>query len=481
MALPQQIGFPGVTRPKSNPWVAQTFSGPGPKQFVANDPNYFRPGAKPKETFLTKPKAKPAFGTKSNRALAKAALGRGILAPLGPVSLLYDAYTLGYLLGTLVELPRDWQHPSDRELTFPAGWNVTNVTLPNDDLGWRDQHHEPDHRYWVDPIIGGDASCNVTAPQHRHEYLAENFPTLMWTPQDLVDGLVTSVEEYGHLDARPLHPGWAGDTHGGARLRSIARTSGSLLPTFTNAPRTVTETVPALVPLFEPLHPPANRPIPGARPVPRPNPVGNPYQSPWEAPQVGPSPAGRPSPGPASPPELTIGVGPRPGGAPSPRPVSRPQPPGPREKERKFDVRRGGGVTQVITQAAGEVTEFLDALDAFYDALPPECKPGMYQIHAKGGGKVWVKRWNPNVQQRAAAVYKCFEHLDPTKLFQNVLKETVIDTAVGKANRAIRRLTPGRPLGLSAGPWDTAYAELAQEAKDSGNKGVDFDPFSWLP
>ena len=467
MPAPQALGYPGLTRPASNPWTPQTFGG----RSSSGNP-YTRPAALApsdlgrnvnlgRETFLRDESPRYFGKKKAQQKIAQAFLSRGLPGPLGVPGLLYAAYELGYMIGgELVELPRDWQHPDDRALTFPTGWHIQAPAWPTDDLGWYDQHHKEGERFWTTGALSNPPLNCADFPPHVNEWWEANAPSAMRDPQQMVDGPGDHYVQWVHADARPAHPLWGGHTHGGAREFEWTRLSGTGRPASSNPPRTVGATAPSIVPFHEPLHPPANRPGAGVSPAPRPRPGDNPYLSPFESPVVGPTPGEFVEPGSSTVPRVvtppTIVVG-QPTVANNP--VSRPQPPGRDVKERKFDPRRNGRF-QYIAQGIGEVTEFLDALDAFYDALPPECKPGMYQIHAKGGRKIWVKRWNPNVKQRAAAVYRCFEHLDPSTVFANVLGETVEDLVIGKIAKRIRKLTPGRPLGLQAGPWDTFYGQL---------------------
>ncbi len=148
--------------------------------------------------------------------------------------------------------------------------------------------------------------------------------------------------------------------------------------------------------------------------------------------------------------------------APAPfAPASPRQPPGKGEKEKKQIIRRNG-VIQAIRLGVGEVTEFLDALAAFYEALPKHLRPGYYQLHRADGSTFWVKRWNPSVRQRAEAVYRHFDQLNLTSVWQNVLANEIEDRLIGSASRRAgeqaRRI--GLSRGLQFGPWDTFYSGL---------------------
>lgn len=230
-------------------------------------------------------------------------------------------------------------------------------------------------------------------------------------------------------------------------------------------PGTATETkwveVPQILPAVDP--PPARTNDPQENPEtergPRPRPTF------IEVPAVTP----RPRPGTVSqpvPPAVVLVPGRGPAVSPGPItnptavPAPRPARDGTGVTDRKARVRYGT-VVQYIRRVVGGVTEFLDALDAFYYALPKSARPGWYLIHGRGGQLVWVKRWNASVAQRIQAVRQHYPEVDLTTLFQNILRMEVTDRLAGSAsnrlNRSQRsnRYAPDRAPGYEFGPWDT--------------------------
>ena len=110
-----------------------------------------------------------------------------------------------------------------------------------------------------------------------------------------------------------------------------------------------------------------------------------------------------------------------------------------------------------IKAVANEATEFLDAMDAFYYALPVQFRPGYYRLHSRTGAVYYKKRWNASPVQRAQAIYRNLDKLDLTKLFQNVLRNEVTDRVVGKIGQRMSKSARDNnlPHGLMLGPWDT--------------------------
>lgn len=192
-------------------------------------------------------------------------------------------------------------------------------------------------------------------------------------------------------------------------------------------PRYVTPVSPVIpYPGLDPLILPIGVPTTWPQPVPYhliPGWRQNPWRSPREQPQRGYDVPGRiqlprPRPNPGF--EVNTGV------APVPVAAHKYQPPGPGKKERKFTLRQSMGEGLYLT--IGAITETLDVLDAFYDALPR---------HLRGRGKL-------TPQQKAALVYRHFQHLDIAKVLENIATDQVEDFVIGRLARG---------AGKHSGKW----------------------------
>jgi hypothetical protein len=133
-----------------------------------------------------------------------------------------------------------------------------------------------------------------------------------------------------------------------------------------------------------------------------------------------------------------------------------------------------------VVAGAGAATEFLDAANALYDALPKRCKPGYYLLKSKTGS-FWKRRWRANQAQRLKATRECFGEINFKKAIKNLLLNQVEDFAIGRVGRAAQAAREAAnlqsPVGLQAGPWDTAagkqwteYQRAEQRKKDDARR-----------
>jgi inhibitor of KinA sporulation pathway (predicted exonuclease) len=131
--------------------------------------------------------------------------------------------------------------------------------------------------------------------------------------------------------------------------------------------------------------------------------------------------------------------------------------------------------------AVGYTTEFLDAANIAYDALPKKCKPGYYLLHGKGGKTFYKRRWRANQAQRLKAITKCWGEMDLNKLVRGLAFNHLEDFGYGQlgqaAQRARQQLGLQSPTGLQTGTWDTASSKQwteverrIQRAKDDARR-----------
>lgn len=141
---------------------------------------------------------------------------------------------------------------------------------------------------------------------------------------------------------------------------------------------------------------------------------------------------------------------------PPPPSVHENAPPSRGEKERKTVANLRSG--SLLGTLVGHVTEGLDFLEAVFDALPPEFKPGWYKIHGKGGKEIWVKRWQASPQQMADALWEHFGELDINAAIYNLIANQLEDAFYGKLGKRAQQLAGplleqlGRPVGFGTGP-----------------------------
>lgn len=399
-----------------------------------------------------------AVAEAAERAAAKRFMNLGlrIVPYLGEALLLYDTYEL--VMGTPGEVipgTRDPHSASDTDITVPSSWSTYDCKS-----SW--QGSETAYGYPAGTVLSGG---------FRY---ASGFSTGMWIDADpfpgslvteypveqIVSGCVSSFTKWQELSEPDAygHGGLATHTY---YERNFPSTSS---PSFANevadvvVPGTVT-----IMPMFVPLPPPTfvGRTV-------------NPDLSPWEQPQWGPgrvsdplpwevgSPQPEPSPLPVTPPTVVItpgqGVSPSPGTRPVSPPL--PSPPGGGVKEKKVRIRYGG-VVQAVRAVAGEFTEFLDVMNAFWWALPPEYRTGYGRTP---DGKVF-RKFKASVTQRWADVYRNFAHVDPMQLVKNIVRMELTDRAIGKFNQRLARTYENRPdlhnrPGLMVGPWDTSAGSI---------------------
>ena len=161
-------------------------------------------------------------------------------------------------------------------------------------------------------------------------------------------------------------------------------------------------------------------------------PVPTPVPEPW------PEPAPEPTPGPLPPPQGNTGNPPaippgfsfRPG-----RPVRRvlprnqPRKPSSRTVERKFILTPGAKTALAIVMNA--VTESDDLIDAFWWALPRDCRTPP---------KMVAGEWRaPPIWQKARDVYLCGSHVDGEKALENYIRNQIGDFAGGMGGKATRK------------------------------------------
>lgn len=139
------------------------------------------------------------------------------------------------------------------------------------------------------------------------------------------------------------------------------------------------------------------------------------------------------------------------------KPGTPPKPPGKGEKEKKTFLTVNGVPAKVI----GFVTESLDFINALYDALPAEFRPGYYRLHYrdKNTGEIkyyYKRRWRASQWQRMKALYEHWDHIDVKQAFKNLINEGIEDRFWGTFSRYMAQgaLRSGIPRGLEIGPWD---------------------------
>jgi hypothetical protein len=166
-------------------------------------------------------------------------------------------------------------------------------------------------------------------------------------------------------------------------------------------------------------------------------------------------------------PDPAGGTMPNPGSRvePNPGPQVR-RPPGPATQEVKARI-RGGQLA--IRAVVGFTTEFLDAANIAYDALPKKCKPGYYLLRGKGGKTFYKRRWRANQAQRLRAITKCWGEMDLNALVRGLAVNQLEDFGYGQlgqaAQRARQQLGLQSPTGLQTGTWDTASGKQWTEVE----------------
>lgn len=405
----------------------------------------------------------------------------------------YEAHEYIKSASSGLPVPRDRLNASDSAITWPStGWthnyyegSYVQVAASN---GWAPPPIDA-FTWYPNGSTPASTPCNTTGP-HQYEQFPGIDPLTIPNPA-LPYPRNAAFSRHQHVDLRPVAPPFTvGDTHGMDLIERHVKTSSAADdPSFANPPRVSPASPPVITIISTPVATPYHL-IPHRLP--------SPWLSPSEQTQWGPGPATRnlpwevpsapvptttPSPFEFVPPPITIGrpspatgteiitnpdasIDPatRPGQSPSPQPYSPAvprRPPSKGTKEKKQIVKYNG-VVQAIRKVVGETTEFLDALDAFYEALPKHLRPGYYQLHRKDGSTFWIKRWNPSVLQRAQAVYRHFGQLDAAQVFRNVIGNEIQDRVIGATSQRLQRAAreAGMSRTLQFGPWDTAYSEF---------------------
>lgn len=130
------------------------------------------------------------------------------------------------------------------------------------------------------------------------------------------------------------------------------------------------------------------------------------------------------------------------GGQPNKPPVVRPlpgphvrRPPGKREKERKIDAPTDG-LAYWGRKAIGAITEGLDFVDAFYDALPDR-----YRLP-----------WAASPEQKMRALYRHWDRVQMGEAIANLAYNHVEDMVIGKAQKATKEALKKAVEDLKLGP-----------------------------
>ena len=164
----------------------------------------------------------------------------------------------------------------------------------------------------------------------------------------------------------------------------------------TDRPMPVPITLPDILPPWvDPLRPP-----------------GRPQPEPW-APPVRRPPELRP---PADRPETSDRGHTDPGSPPAPEPWTRPSRPPPGTRERKV-IARDRAARRFLGWLTSTASEAGDLLDSLYDALPER-----YQVDEE----------RPNTQEKLAALYANWQHVDMAEAFENIWSNEVEDRYLGE-------------------------------------------------
>jgi hypothetical protein len=181
-------------------------------------------------------------------------------------------------------------------------------------------------------------------------------------------------------------------------------------------------------PFRDPLEQPQRGPAPNPRPVPRPLPRPRPERrnDPRRDPRRNPNVPRLPRPGPA------IELFPRPGVRVRPSQPYRRPPPGDREKKFIANLNNNSGLGRLI----GAITEGLDLLDAFHDALPDNCKQGT------------------TPQGKALDLFNCYDQIDGETALKNILGNQAEDAVLGALGSAAADAYNNNPYnpGFATGP-----------------------------
>jgi hypothetical protein len=449
------------------------------------------------ETFRRQSRLVPPFGRGIAKKAAVDVLSRGIISRavpyLGWALTAYEIYD--FIHGTVeTVIPRDITHPDDRQLDFSgAGWQhgYTTWTSPHP---WDFAPNPPELWVQYPPGVFNSPGVRDTDGYSGTLTWLEELPVAtpgaivmspidVWNAQSTMDD--PNLMGYSRYDARAA---FTQNDIGYVDLEAHWRIGvGTPLIEWTHPERVAPARV-ISVPITIPL-PVRYAEIPYRVPNEFLSPQeqtqwgpGLQYQWPWE---IGPGEPLTVDPTVGVPPDVIIGIDPATGNPvdpispntdpdvttdtdnpPTKDPPPRTEPSG-KTKEQKVKVKRAG-VELFIRNVAGQFTEFGDALECFWTALPKQFRPGYYVLHNRHGGQFLARRWNASMRQRAEAVYKHADKLDLTQLFECILANEVQDMLIGKQSAKLvewmrkhnpyyRRLK--RPLGLESGPWDTFYSD----------------------
>jgi len=429
LRIPAPAGFPGgVRRPGTDFSPSSGFRGGGEIPLGANDDYPFL-----HEDRLARRFGRRAVADATERLAAREALRFGgrlatrAIPWIGEALLAYDVYQ--WVREIVTRTVTDG-HPFDPDL---AGWVKTQG--PYEGFGW--VFDGTGDNWFADPSGTFGAWPEGTA-----------FPIttdIGASPAGAGDATVLRRVSLG------VYP-WPG--HWWNPSGEWARDPESVDPT--QRASTSVEHVPqtSIVPRGQEVSAPAWRDLPFWEP--------NPNFSPHERTDKGPKPEAEAEP------DLPVGYTPsaeyQPGKPPVVRPDAPPtprEPPGPGEKERKVQVKVGGAAAKIINFA----TESLDLINALYDALPYEFRPGYYKLHGKGGKVFYKKRWNASQWQRMKALYEHWDKVNVPDALKNVLWNDLMDRAFGKWGQLSRKARqklgdryPGQ--GFQLGPWDNVMSDL---------------------
>ena len=127
-----------------------------------------------------------------------------------------------------------------------------------------------------------------------------------------------------------------------------------------------------------------------------------------------------------------------PGVRPRPAEGHKNEPPGPGVKEKKMRS-NGSRIGKAVFGAANTITESMDFIDAFYEALPNKYKARTKRLY-NGYGRPGQKFADPTPQQKLWALYRNWAHVDFTKAILNVGANQLTDLAAGRASQFMNRM-----------------------------------------
>lgn len=124
-------------------------------------------------------------------------------------------------------------------------------------------------------------------------------------------------------------------------------------------------------------------------------------------------------------------------------PKDRPQPPGPKEKEKKGAAARA---VARIAAAAFAASEWVDAVNAIYDALPKSVRNQLSkQVRDQGRTK------GPTPQEKALAIYRNADQIDINQAVLNLIANHVTDAVIGKASANADAFLKGHGVSVYGG------------------------------